>query len=370
MGGSGYDFNISFFNESEAIVYDDPCISDYGHHLICVNELLESTIYEMDYESQIFNGIIVTDKWILTSATACLNIYNSPWNDYVISAGTHNLTNSDDGSIIKDYHIYSKENENQERGCNQYDDYCLIELEDALVISENVQAIGFQHFTTTGSTTTTTGGTTTWDSTWHPGLTTTITTSTTTTMPTTTTSTTTTISTKNDRRKRRVVPVPTGPLPPSIFTTTTTTKSAETNPTPSPEESFDKCWIAAWSDNNLRTFKVDINNQGYCDSYYPSEHRPFRKHKLSTEEQAKLKEKMQANKKVNITISEDINEFPDFPNSEEIIAAVVEAVDDAIMNHQGVNYYGQRSHICIDNLRHVCIDTNSYCCRGKGAVGF
>ena len=337
-----------------------------------MNELLENTIWEMDFGPQIFNGIIVTDKWILTSATACLNINNSPWNDYVIRAGTHNLTDSGDDSLIKDYHIYSKGNENQERGCNQNDDYCLIELENALVISENIQAIGFQHFTPTTSTTTTSGWTTTWDSTWHPGLTTTVTT---TSVITTTTSTftTTTITateptieeevvppfTKGNRRKRQVVPLPTGPLPPTMFTTTTTTttESAETKPTPSFDESFDKCWIAAWSDNNLRTFKVDINNYGYCDPYYPGEHRPFRKHKLSTEEQAKLKKKMQANKKPNIATPPSIPDFPeDFP--EEIIDAVVEAVEDAIMNSQGVNFYGERTHICIDNLRHVCIDTN------------
>ena len=102
MGGSGYNFNISFFDEPEANLFDDPCTSSYGHHLICMNELLENTLWEMDFEPKIFNGIIVTDKWILTSATACLNINNSPWNDYVIRAGTHNLTDSGDDSVIKD----------------------------------------------------------------------------------------------------------------------------------------------------------------------------------------------------------------------------------------------------------------------------
>ena len=48
MGGSGYNFNISFFDEPEANLFDDPCTSSYGHHLICVNEFLENTIWEMD----------------------------------------------------------------------------------------------------------------------------------------------------------------------------------------------------------------------------------------------------------------------------------------------------------------------------------
>ena len=303
----------------------------------------------MDLESHLYNGIIVTDRWILTSATACLNIYNSPWNDYVIIAGSHNLTESNDDLAIKDYHIYSKEKENDEKGCNQHDDYCLIELATQLVISEHIQAIGFQHFTTS-STSTTTDRTTTWDSTWHPGLTT----STATTITTTTSTTTTTFSTTTT-----IMSTSTTTWDSTWFPWLTTTKK-DTKPTPSFNDSFDKCWIAAWSDNNLRTFKVDISNSGYCDPYYPSEHRPFRKHKLSTKEQAKLKKKMQDNKKSNFP--EPPNDIDDVDDADidDAIAAVVEQIIDTIMNPQGLNYYGERTHICIDNLRNVCIKTNSY----------
>ena len=182
MGGSGYNFDISFFNESEIYINDDPC-GPYGLHLICGD-------LDFDHSSaRIDNGIIVTDKWILTSATTCLNIYNNPWNDYFIHSGQTNLTESETGLAIKDYHIYSNENESQDRGCNQHDDYCLIELETLLVISESIKAIGFQDFsgliTPTTTTTTTEWTTLTWDSTWHPGLTTTL--ATTTTISTTTT---------------------------------------------------------------------------------------------------------------------------------------------------------------------------------------
>ena len=101
IGGSGYDFNISFFDKYEETIVDDPCTSSFGHHLVCVNQLREKKIWENNYVSKIYNGIIVTDIWILSSATACLNIFKSPWNDYVIRAGTHNLTKSGDSSVIK-----------------------------------------------------------------------------------------------------------------------------------------------------------------------------------------------------------------------------------------------------------------------------
>ena len=87
IGGSGYNFDISFFNESQINqMTGNPCESSYGHLLICVD-------FDNDNSSaRIDNGIIVTDKWILTSATTCLNIYNNPWNDYFIQAGKTNLT--------------------------------------------------------------------------------------------------------------------------------------------------------------------------------------------------------------------------------------------------------------------------------------
>ena len=281
IGGSGYNFNITFFNESEINMIDDPCTSPYGHHLICMTE------FENDSKKRIDNGIIVTDKWILTSATTCLNFYDNPWNNYFIHAGTHNLTHSDNGSIIKDYHIYSKENQNQEQGCNQNDDYCMIELETPLIISENIQAIGFQHFTATESA--------------ALELTTTVVTTST---PTTSTTITTT-------------------------TTTSTTTSTRVTTTTRP---FDKCWIAAWSENNLRTFKVDIDN--YCYSYYSSDHISFRRHKSSSKKN--MKEEIEANEKNGAKKPK-------------------EHINDVIMNPQGEDYYGRRSHICIDNLRHVCI---------------
>ena len=97
IGGSGYNFDITFFNESEISMVNDPCSSPYGHHLICMTDWENIN----DSRSRIDNGIIVTDKWILTSATVCLNIYNNPWNDYFIRAGTHNLTEFENGSIIQ-----------------------------------------------------------------------------------------------------------------------------------------------------------------------------------------------------------------------------------------------------------------------------
>ena len=143
IGGSGYNFNITFFNDTEINMVEDPCTSPYGHHLICMTD------WENDSTTRIDNGIIVTDKWILTSATVCLNIYNNPWNDYFVRAGAHNLTEFENGSVIKDYHIFSKENQDQDQECNQNDDYCMIELETPLVISENIKAIGFQNFAST-----------------------------------------------------------------------------------------------------------------------------------------------------------------------------------------------------------------------------
>jgi len=265
IGGSGYNFNITFFNESEINMVDDPCTSPYGHHLICMTES------ENDSTTRIDNGIIVTDKWILTSATVCLNIYNNPWNDYFVRAGAHNLTEFENGSIIKDYHIYSKENQDQDQGCNQNDDYCMIELETPLVISENIKAIGFQHFTSTYN--------------------------------------------KNLQQ------------PP-------TTRSA-----------FDKCWIAAWSDNNLRTFKVEIDNN--CYSYYPNDHISFQNHKLSANQ--KTGQKM----KVNRSSGDD-------KPKELITNEIIGVVRDDIMNPEGVDYYGRRTHICIENLRRVCIQEDSY----------
>ena len=338
IGGSGYNFDITFFNESEMV--DDPCTSPYGLHLICMTD------FENDSKTRIDNGIIVTDKWILTSTTACLNIYTNPWNNYFVHAGTHNLTKFENGSVIKNYHMYSKENQDQDRGCNQNDDYCLIELETPLVISESIQAIGFQHFATTASTAIPTDFTTSWDSTWNPNLTTitsTVFTSTTTT--TTSTTTTTTTSTNSDRRKRQAVPIP--PFPTNIVgmptiptTTTTTTKGAPEVPSTKPSFDVPKCWIAAWSDNNLRTFKVDIATTSYCYQYYPSEYIPFRKHKLSNEQKAESRKRQKDDKR-----SRDRKINSKIHSSEHII--------DDIMNPQGLNYYGERNHICLDNLRNV-----------------
>ena len=352
IGGSGYNFDITFFNESETSMVDDPCSSPYGHHLICATEWENTN----DSGSRIDNGIIVTDEWILTSATVCLNIYKNPWNDYFVNAGTHNLTGVENGLIIKDYHIYSADNQNQEQGCNQNDDYCLIELDTPLVISESIQAIGFQHFTQTEFATMPMDFTTGWDSTWNPNLTTTTSTastSTTTTATTTTTSTTTT-STNSDRRKRQAIPIPpipTIPTMPSIptqpsiptmqtiaTTTTTTTRGAPDTPTTKPSFYVPKCWIAAWSDNNLRTFKVDISATNYCYPYYPSEYVPFRKHKLSTEQKNESRKRRKDHKKLR-----DRKTNPNIHPSEYIL--------EDIMNPQGLNYYGQQTHICLDNLR-------------------
>ena len=180
IGGSGYDFDISFFNESEINMNDNSC-GPYGLHLICVDIEVD------DSSARIDNGIIVTDKWILTSATTCLNIYNNPWNDYFIQAGKNNLTEKVTGLTIKNYNIYAKENESQGQECNQDDNYCLIELDTPLVISKAINAIGFQDFN--GSTT----------------------------------------------------------------TTTTTTANL----------TLDRCFISAWSDKNLRTFKADVNSECY-----------------------------------------------------------------------------------------------------------
>ena len=396
IGGSGYNFDISFFNATEISMVDDPCSSPYGHHVICLNMNAIT--------SRIDNGIIVTDKWILTSATACLDINDSPWNDYFIHAGAHNLTDSDAGIAIKDYHIYAKDgesNENQYQGCNQNDDYCLIELETPLIISENIQAIGFQHFTS-GSTTTD------WTATWTKTTTTTpikstlipsTTITTRTTLPTTTTSTGFFPVLDSDRQKRQAVP----PSPPpdviinttttsTSFTTTTstttwdstwhpwltTTTRSDTNPpTPPFHNPFDKCWIAAWSDNILRTFKVDaMMDNNYCYAYFPSEHSPFLKHKLSLDQKVEHEKKMEAYKKAFYkTLKEsqnsntkatppatpgstpgatDLPNIPDFPNTSDL--PNIQDIIDAIMNPQGTNWNGERSHICIDNLRHVCID--------------
>ena len=340
IGGSGYNFDITFFNESETSMVDNPCSSPYGHHLICATEWENTN----DAGSRIDNGIIVTDKWILTSATACLNIYKNPWNDYFVHAGTHNLTGVENGLIIKDYHIYSADNQNQERGCNQNDDYCLIELETPLVISESIQAIGFQYFTKTESATMPIDFTTSWDSTWNPNIT--ITTSTVSTSTTTTTTTTTRTSTNSDRRKRQAVPIPpivTIPTMPTIPTTTTTTKSSTTTTTTRGESDaphVPKCWIAAWSDNNLRTFNVDISDSNYCYPYYPSEYVPFRKHKLSTKQKDESRKRRKYHKKLR-----------DRKTNSTIHPS--EYIFDDIMNPQGLTYYGERTHICLDNLRDV-----------------
>ena len=358
IGGSGYNFDITFFNESEISMVNDPCSSPYGHHLICMTDWENIN----DSRSRIDNGIIVTDKWILTSATVCLNIYNNPWNDYFVRAGTHNLTDFENGSIIKDYHIFSNANQNQERGCNQNDDYCMIELETPLLISENIQAIGFQHFTQHFTTTTTTIASTTmpidfttsWDSTGYPEFTSTV--------ITTTTSTTTTIP-ANDRRKRQAAPTTTTTTPTTTTTTPTTTTTntstyatttirttttstraptttttrgtpttIPTTTTRSSTDVFAKCWISAWSDNHLRTYKVDIDPTNYCYPYYPSEHTPFRKHK-----EAHLKKRMKANKKAG----------------HKRANSSTHSIIDDIMDLQGLNYYGERTHICLDKLRHV-----------------
>ena len=77
IGGSGYNFDITFFNESEISMVNDPCSSPYGHHLICMTDWENIN----NSRSRIDNGIIVTDKWILTSATVCLNIYNQSYTD-------------------------------------------------------------------------------------------------------------------------------------------------------------------------------------------------------------------------------------------------------------------------------------------------
>ena len=331
IAGAGYDFDINFFNESEIDpMTDNPCDSPFGHILICVNRVSD------DSSARIDNGIIVTDKWILTSATTCLNIYNNPWNDYFIQAGKTNLTEFTGGSAIKDYHIYANENENPYRGCNQHNDYCLIELETPLVIGEAIQAIGFQSLS--GLTTTTSEWTTTWDSTWHPGLTTTLTTTTTTTT-TTATTTTTTSTTIDGRKKRQVMP----PLPTFTTTwtwpTTTTTTTTETFP----NYSLDRCWIAAWSDENLRTFKADVDSE--CYDYYFYDHISFRRNKLSTKERAKLRKKIENYKTQNDKKQESYHH--DMP--------VVETEDDQLHDAMGtmneINY--RRSHFCIENLRKV-----------------
>ena len=350
IGGSGYNFNITFFNDTEINMVDDPCTSPYGHHLICMNDWENIN----NSRSRIDNGIIVTDKWILTSATACLNIYNNPWNEYFIRAGTHNLTAFENGSIIKDYHIFSNENQNQDGGCNQNDDYCMIELETPLVISEDIQAIGFQHFTPIASTTMPMDFTTSWDSTGNPEFTSTAITTT-----TSTTSTTTTIP-ANDRRKRQAAPTttttttttPTTTTPTTTTSTTTTPSTTSTKATRAPATTtmlttttrgstdvFAKCWISAWSDNNLRTYKVDIDPTNYCYPYYPTEHTPLRKHK-----EAHFKKRMKANKKAR---DKKANSKPH---------SFIEDVMDLL----GLNNYGERTHICLDKLRLVSLVNRLY----------
>merc|ERR1711917_200885 len=79
---------------------------------------------------------------------------------------------------------------------------------------------------------------------------------------------------------------------------TTTTRSDTNPPTPPFDNPFDKCWIAAWSDNILRTFKVDtMMDNNYCYTYFPSEHSPFLKHKLSPDQKVEHEKKMEAYKK-------------------------------------------------------------------------
>ena len=328
IGGPGYNFDISFFNESEINSIEDPCESSYGHLLICVN-----VDYD-DLSARIDNGIIVTDKWILTSATTCLNIYNNPWNDYFIQAGHTNLTESEKGSVIKNYHIYSNENESQDRGCNQHDDYCLIELETPLVMSETIKAIGFQDFsssitptilaTTTTTPLTTTTSTTMNDRKKRQATTTSTTTSTATTSTTTTSTTTPTTST--------------------LWPTTTTTTRATSLPwwTTTTTPSFpSRCWIAAWSDKNLRTFKADVDSE--CFDYYPDSHISFRKNKLSTKEQENLRKKIESYRQTSKVQKK--HESKHHVLLEEIIDQIQEIVN--LPNHN------QRSHFCIDNLRNV-----------------
>ena len=366
IGGSGYNFNISFLNESEINFIDHPCESPYGHHLLCADPKRE------DLSATIDNGIIVTDKWILTSATACLNIYNNPWNEYFIRAGDHNLTESKNVSAIKNYHIYAKENENR---CNQNDDYCLIELETPLVISESIQAIGFQNFADSTTTTTTTDWTTTWDSTWHPGLTTTLTTTTTTTSTTnarrkrqapattttttvaTTTTTVATTTTTSTITTTTTIPATTTttvatttttdfqPEPPILLTTTTFPWWATTKPS---VDYFGNCWIAAWSDKNLRTFKADVISE--CDRYYSTSHIPFRKNLLSTEEKARLRKMMETTTAMPSTTTTTTTPLTPSVPEKDILQSI-----DEIMEPIGEDYYGRRSHFCIDNLRKVCI---------------
>ena len=337
MGGSGYNFDISFFNESEIDqTTDDPCESSYGHLLICVDIDFDESSARID------NGIIVTDKWILTSATTCFNIYNNPWNDYFIQAGKTNLTESETGSAIKDYHIYSKDNENQDRGCNQHDDYCLIELETPLVISEAVQAIGFQDLSgsTTPTTTTTEWTTLTWDSTWHPGLTTTLSSTTTTTTITTTTST-----TMDGRKKRQANTNPTPPIP--IMPTTLPWWATTTTPSyPS------RCWISAWSDKNLRTFKADVDSE--CYVYYSDSHISFRKNKLSIEEQANLQKKIESYRKTS-NAQREKNDKSNDDFLDEIIYQIKDAMEERAEKEAIDRSYYRRSHFCIDNLRIVSI---------------
>ena len=362
IGGSGYNFDISFFNESEINMNDDPC-GPYGLHLICVDRGVD------DSSARIDNGIIVTDKWILTSATTCLNIYNNPWNDYFIQAGQTNLTGSETGSVIKDYHIYAKENESQNRGCNQHDDYCLIELETALVISENIKAIGFQDFS--GATTPTMTTTTTWDSTWHPWLTTTVATTTTTssTITTTTPVTTTSSTIMNDRKKRQATTTSTMTTPTTTTTTLTTTTSTTTTSTTTTSATSSsttitpttttwttttsttttthtttttatsRCWIAAWSDRILRTFKADVDNR--CFYYDAGSHISFRKNKLSTKEQVNLRKKIDSNK--GTSKAKNQSYYYDHP------------LDKGAEMGNNQRSHNDRSHLCLDNLRKVFI---------------
>ena len=50
------------------------------------------------------------------------------------------------------------------------------------------------------------------------------------------------------------------------------------------------------------------------------------------------------------------DERPMKPITDEIIGVT----RDDIMNPEGVDYYERRTHICIENLRSVCIQLDSY----------
>ena len=267
IGGSGYNFDISSFNESEINqMTGDPCELSYGHLLICVDLNFD------DASARIDNGIIVTDKWILTSATTCLNFHQNPWNDYFIQAGQTNLTESEKGSAIKDYHIYARENLNQDRGCNQHHDFCLIELETQLVISVAVQAIGFQDFNYSTSATTTTL-----------------------------------------------------------------------------DYFLDKCWISAWSDGNLRTFKADVGSE--CYAYYTNSHISFRRNQLSTKKRANLRKNIGKHRKFFKDQKNQRDESNQGDFTEDIIDQIQNFME--IDADKKASRSNTRNHLCIDNLRNV-----------------